>query len=531
MVDTQHVELISQLDRSCLSSVPTVLNNGLMASTKSLQDDPRIGKLQSLFAKIISGDRPCDKQHTKLFLEAVCSQNNPVRTVERLINSTNGLSALRSALFSDESPKFLNGQATEFLCYIQSPELKLVYAGNFLVSVISCIIDPPVFWNAIVKTHKAALLNDRATQCFAWLLLQLVCLPYDKALEYYPCARDVSIQDSLLNSSQLNIRTLGQKITHITNIVENRDYVTEGSGPGGRHDNDSDDIKKISILPTPDELACTEIPFLRRAIEVENCSHSNRLKVHLDNQFRLLREDMVRELREELQIALGSKKGRRKGLHVDGLHIVGVKCDGKVPWALQLQCSKDLPQMPSTDQQARLRFLKDSHKFLSHQSASLILTDNDVAAVVSIDRDENMLVKSPPIICVRFTERKSLPNALVSLKTAKSIRLVQLNTAIFSYEPILKQLQSIKWLNLADEIMESTQATSLSSTPASVQAVLSAVEQQSSCELQIILKLPQSTKLDASQAKCFIAGLAQKVSLVQGPPGMGCNSLSLSRYL
>lgn len=35
-----------------------------------------------------------------------------------------------------------------------------------------------------------------------------------------------------------------------------------------------------------------------------------RIAAHLENQFRLLREDMLSELRDDIQIARGQKKGR-----------------------------------------------------------------------------------------------------------------------------------------------------------------------------------------------------------------------------
>ena len=37
-----------------------------------------------------------------------------------------------------------------------------------------------------------------------------------------------------------------------------------------------------------------------------------RVAVHLDNQFRLLREDMLAELRNDLQISLKKKQGKRR---------------------------------------------------------------------------------------------------------------------------------------------------------------------------------------------------------------------------
>jgi hypothetical protein len=47
------------------------------------------------------------------------------------------------------------------------------------------------------------------------------------------------------------------------------------------------------------------------------------LAFHVDRQFRLLREDMLRDLREDNQVALMIKKGRCRGLCVENLSMYG----------------------------------------------------------------------------------------------------------------------------------------------------------------------------------------------------------------
>lgn len=170
-----------------------------------------------------------------------------------------------------------------------------------------------------------------------------------------------------LECSQLEVRNTGQKIKHIIDAVTNPKHL-DGEGPGGRHDNDFWDIRQITILPTPDELASTEPPYLRRATEIDECPESGRLAMHIDNQFRLLREDMLLNLREELQVAVGSRKGRRKGLLIDGLAIDGIECDERQSWSLRLQCLNDLSQLPNVEYDLRKKFIVENRKFLKHQS-------------------------------------------------------------------------------------------------------------------------------------------------------------------
>ena len=148
----------------------------------------------------------------------------------------------------------------------------------------------------------------------------------NKAPAYYGVGKDPVTQKMFLECSQLKVRNTEQKIKHIIDAVTDPEHL-DGEGPGGRHDNDFLDIKKNTILPTPNELASIEPPYLRRATEIDECPESERLAMHIDNRSRLLREDMLRDIREELQVAVGSRKARRKKLLIDGLAIDDIECD------------------------------------------------------------------------------------------------------------------------------------------------------------------------------------------------------------
>lgn len=484
----------------------------------------RKAKLRKLFHGVSSGEQDLNNSKTaKLFIEAICDQPDPVQCVQKLISTPKGLPALQSALRSDVSLEFLNSSATAFVTYIQGPDLAVACQGEFLRDVILIITEPPIFWNAFVKAQKSGHLVEEAVQSFSWLLLQLISLPTDKSLSYCDIARDPSIQKSLLESSRFEVRIIGQKIKHIIETITNPDQF-QGNGPGGRHDNDFVDIREISILPTPDEIASKEAPYLRQAVEIDECSKSSRLAMHVDNQFRLLREDMLRDLREELQVAQGLRKGRRKGVTINGLVIDGLDCNDRKVWALRLRCIEDLPQFYRVHLDQRKKYLIEHRNFLKHQSLACLLADGDIAALVTINRNEDLLAESPPVLSVQFSGREeSVATALVALKMKRKIQLIQLNAAVFAYEPILKQLQDTKQLLLNDEIMLWDQNQGLRLVPASNQISMAAlatnVRLNSSFELKDLLELSKSTHLDESQAKCFLSGLTQRLSILQGPPG------------
>src|SRR5205814_2367717 len=156
-----------------------------------------------------------------------------------------------------------------------------------------------------------------------------------------------------------------------------------------------------------DELASND-PFLPRANEIEDSLRSPEgLAFHIDSQFRLLREDMLRDLREEIQIALMVKRGRRKGFCIENLSMTEVRCDDRQPWLLQLQCLQDLPQLHAKSGAARKKFLQENIKFLKHESVACLVVDGDVVTLGTLIRDEDLLAQNPPILCLQ------IPNAAI----------------------------------------------------------------------------------------------------------------------
>src|SRR5205085_10934903 len=136
------------------------------------RSDVRSGKLRSIFKKIVAGEENLVHLHqSRLFIQAICDQSEPVRCIENLISSPKGLSALQCALHMDISPAAFKTSAIPIIRYLQAPELKIICAGEFLQRVILHIVDPPVFWNALVSAHKAGRLEETGMRCFSWLLL------------------------------------------------------------------------------------------------------------------------------------------------------------------------------------------------------------------------------------------------------------------------------------------------------------------------------------------------------------------------
>ncbi|KAK0188464.1 P-loop containing nucleoside triphosphate hydrolase protein [Armillaria mellea] len=451
-------------------------------------DGGRVARLSKLFENVLRGRQTLTfpSQYSQ-FLEAFYLQPDPPVCIDKIIASNN-------AFWSNISVPFLNDSATNALLYLQAPRIKTISSGQFLAKILQAIVEPPIFWDAFVGAFKAKQLSEKGQKCFAWLLLQLILIPSEVVSPYVPLAEE--LLPRLIASPHLD-NTISVASTSAAVIAK------DDIRPGGRHDNDFPDFRDIAILPTTDELASTEAPFLRPGTALDDPStEEHREALYLDNQFRLMREDMIHEMREELQIALGKQKGRRhRGTVVDGMEIIGVSLGDdsrRSKWAIVFKCFADFPELQRIKGLVKRKtFLqKDNHKLLRHQSLTSLLVDGDVLAFPSVRREEDLLAKNPPEIVLEFEGEISVRNFLLKMKTAKHVKLIQIEAAVFSYEPILNTLKRMKVLPLAQELLFWKDGSE-------------------GCCLWA-----KSIILDDAQATSLLSGLKQNVSLIQGPPGI-----------
>lgn len=466
----------------------------------------------------------------RLFIEAIVDQSDPVSCAEKIMGHPGGVAALKNSIRTDLSLEFMNTSLSSLLRYLQSSTLKTVCGGDYLRRILDCLADPS-FWNAFLQAHKLRRLDQETTQCFAWLLLQLISLPSSVSSLHQDAAKDPEVMNTIIQANKVETRALGERIKHVIEATASPLFpvsACEQDAPGGRHDNDFLDFRRINITPTADEVLCTQEPFLRFASEIEQCSEDLKSSMYNDNLFRLYREDLLREVREDLQVATGKKMSKRKAGIISGLQLVGVACtDGGKPhsWTFQLGCAKDLPVFQSLDQRQRLSYLKDNFNFLKHQSLACLLVNGELAALVTINRNKDLLAASPSIISVNVPGDDNIGRALMKMRGTVNLSLVQLNTALFAYEPVLRRLQELRGIPLDDEILfwksDKTIKAPASFSVSSIEDVVESLTDDPTGDLQGVLSLKMRTNLDESQAKCLVSSLKQRVSLIQGPPGKG----------
>jgi hypothetical protein len=409
--------------------------------------------LTKFFNAIIYGHRELKSAADgNRFLEALHSQEDASKCVECLIAAPAGLAAVAKAFRFSHDSAFLNGPATSALLYLGQPSLKQLYDGQFLHRVLEQVVHPPTFWNTLVEAHDALVLSDEGTHAFAWLLLEILFSRSEDVPDVRDVAEHVTKNESLITANSLHVRNIGHKIKHVLDSTSNNST----DGPGGKHDNDCTDYREIKLLPTPDEFASNEQPFYRRADVIASMKPENRGLAHLDNQFRLLREDLLGELRSDFQIAVGQKKGRRKVV-LDRLEYAGIDCGPdtrRKPCSLKLRCPEDLPQLRTiSGLHLRKKYVSSNKSVLKHRSLGCLISGGNIIAFATVDRDEDLLSQEPSVIVLQVADADSLGKILMACKTNLGLGFVQVDTAVFAYEPILRCLQSMTEIPLEEQLL------------------------------------------------------------------------------
>lgn len=231
----------------------------------------RSDRLARYFGAVLHGNQKVeDLSSFKRLIEAVLDQSDPCFTVERLIVSPNALSALRIGLRFNLTPAFINEYTAKFIQFLNRPEVKLLGNGLFLEQLLHLVLEPRTLWSSVVEAFCTRKLDDNATQALCWLTTELLSLPASSAVDIRADAQAI-VDTGLLSSSPLvHLRNQEHKIKYLLDMKSSATaLVDSGITAGGRHDNDFLDFRLTAILPTADEMGCTEKPFYRSVHEIE----------------------------------------------------------------------------------------------------------------------------------------------------------------------------------------------------------------------------------------------------------------------
>jgi len=484
-------------------------------------------RLKKIFEDVVRGDRQLDDPLIPHFIQSISTHPDPATCLHTLVTSEHGLEAAQTAVCSNLSTDSLNGDVAVLLAYLRDSKLEYLGGGDTLQRLIRALVEAPDFWKSLVAASNTGQLQQSTERSFSWLFFQLVVSPPEISEKYRHTALETGVIQTLLRSPDPETRLNARKIIHIVSLYPDDAAVPSDwlEAPGWRHNNDLHSYRKISILPTPDEINSTERPYLKTVDDIDDLELTCPIKmfeVHVENQFRLLREDLVHDTRDNVQVALGNKIGKRSGEFITGLLLTDIYTDEKSEWGLQFTCSYDLKPFFSSavdDEDRRARLEKDRN-FLRHASFACLLVGDEIIAFVTIVRDVDLLVQNPPVVAVKLGGRVAVKEALYQLQQCPSVSLAQISTPLFAYEPVLRGLQAMgptRFLLNGTLLVKPHR-------PRAAAGELSDIDQEYVPELIQNLGMTTNTKktvtLDGAQTEAFLCGLTQKVALIQGPPGI-----------
>ena len=483
----------------------------------------RDGKLQNLFNDVVNGKRkistPADSQ---LFLEAMQKRQPPSLCIELIISRSSGLEAIRCCVRVGLTLDFVQSHTLKLIDYLSNPDIKALADGQFLQELLLVIVQPPTVWNTLVNLFLAHSLSEEDLRPFSWLVLELISLPSKLGLDILNDVQAIVKDGSLIQAKAHEVRELGYKIQKAFQIRSCSSSTDQTNSPGGRHDNDFTNFREIAIYPTTDEFLATAKPFYRKAEEVFEVGKAERASIHLDNQFRLFREDMLAELRNDFQIASGRKKGRTSALKLGNLIVVGIETEDKnrgKKCSLAVQCFSGLEKLLEMDVPGRRQFLDDNRNFLKHQAFGALCCGNDIYGFAFVDRNLDLLVKEPPVVLLQFTDSQALSKALLALKSVEGVQFILVDTPVFAYEPVLNGLKDVIDLPLQEMLLDSQSRDSYKPVTA-VQSLALKLRSNSIAEEEEISLGSKGVKIDKSQLDSLLNALMSTVSIIQGPPGL-----------
>lgn len=493
----------------------------------STADPSRIRKLQKLFDEVVRGQRSISTPaNARLFLEAVESKTSPSICVELLISSSSALEAVRKSIRVDISLNFITSRTLPLLSFLSAPEVKLLADGRLLQKLLDEVVHPPTLWNALIGFFLDHQLPQDSFRPFAWLVHEIISLSVNHGADLLEDVKAVDKTEDLLKSAQFEVRELGYKIRKALELrlapTKSGETCTLESA-GGRHDNDFADFRRIDIFPTNDELHSTMKSFYRLASEVSGFEPAKRAGIHLDNQFRLLREDMLAELREDLQRATGKRKGKSAAIKLGNLVPVALDHGDTVrakKCSLYLECHSGLNALQGTMPSSRKQFLENHKNYVKHNAFGALCLGHDIYGFAFVIRDLNLLLADPPIVQLQFTDERALSKCLMALRPFSNLQFIVVDTPVFAYQPVLEGLRDIKALPLQDQLLDPTVENPEVEHCIELHCFVSELKSLAFCEDEAI-SIDSTTKLDHSQLESLHKALSSSLSVIQGPPGTG----------
>lgn len=298
-----------------------------------------------------------------------------------------------------------------------------------------------------------------------------------------------------------------------------------------QHNNDFPfDYRQIGILPTIEEMNSKYRTCGITSVFSRN--DSKNVAAMLDRQFRLLREDMLGPMREELDTEMKLPRDKKKKIFQNP-QVVDIDTSPRICFTLLIDVPMSLQgRLKGMKKGERQNFYEEAGRRILARESMLVFLDNKgsdsfVKAVglvvkreksefaanekcfrvgVSFSKDSLDLVLQQFISSEQVYGKSRKEGATMCFAFGKEV--FQASSSYFSYEPILHRLQELDSIPFEEQIVDEIAATV-------------AEENVHTIPPEIQNKLAS----DPSQLRAAEAAMREKVVLVQGPPGTGNKTL------
>ncbi|XP_069193979.1 NFX1-type zinc finger-containing protein 1 [Procambarus clarkii] len=302
-----------------------------------------------------------------------------------------------------------------------------------------------------------------------------------------------------------------------------------------------EDFRELSILPTAQDLNDTEKPFLRRNIVEGKYLDVNH---YLDVQFRLLKEDFVRPLREGINAYKGKSLSQNRDIWIyKDVRIVGSEMmNFEMIFYIQL----NLPQMFKIESSKRLLFgnllcfSRDNFCNLIFGSVFDRKPEKLKNGIIGVKFESNIGGVSDSVFVMAesrsyFVAYKHVLNALQDI-TEDSFPMEYFIVNVHSYmvTPSYVSQRSVYDLNVmrSSSMMKESEACSKLFQNAKRTIKQHPKYLPSLAAVRVLRDLQNwptedELGLDASQRRALKSALVSKLAIIQGPPGTGKTFMGL----
>ncbi|KAG7100208.1 hypothetical protein E1B28_001983 [Marasmius oreades] len=584
--------------------------------TKSHEDEGAVeGGEDDILTEICKGRLSLTRKNWEDFLDAICTHPEPLSCVDLLTNSNTtehggtgttgskppGLVALNRAMNMDYSYFFYEGLFTRLVTFFRLSEIQ---PSRIRDTVVEALRDPPIFWVSLLSTIWRMNLPEETVECVAWLIWQYYsCISPspsgsptpNSAVKLY---KGDQVLNLLLESSRKETREIAEKLQALLPqpLVSPKskamgygdpelDVEDFNRPPGGRHDNDYENFRKIDVYPTPSEIKSKRLPYLPKIAAFggdpslkggEDGGKDGGVGVpameqqYLEALFRLYREDAIENIRRLTCTLVESRDLESTTPQLELIDVVAESGKGsRHRWALAFKACEELvwyaSPHPSTlpspitptpnpvtgvdtpvDESSTLYRLSIAKAVWWPDGCLVSMVDGEeVVGVCTYVRDVARLAQSPSVIVVNLQGTEDVVQSVMrrikaSQARAKGkvkqndgvgggggIRLVFPELVKSDSFKVLEKLQTMKKVPFREEILGPASPSSWVKEPENVpREFLKGLEANPTIDIGQFFGLRCAITLNAQQSEALSSALRERLCLIQGFSSTGKSFLA-----